>query len=56
VQPNPNPPAGVATPGDPAAAYKHKITTRSSDQGVQEGEKILEARQTKPWWSKGSRS
>ena len=47
---NPNPPAGVATPGDPAAAYRNKVATRSTDQGVREGEIVLESRQTTPWW------
>jgi len=52
----PTPPAAVAIPGDPAAAYRHKVSTRSSDQGVQEGEKVLASCVSKPWWSKGSRS
>ena len=52
----PAPPAAVAIPGDPAAAWKHKVSSRSTDQGVREGEKVLASCVSKPWWSKGSRS
>jgi len=52
MQSNPNPPAGVATPGDPVGSYRHKISTRSSDQGVQEGEIVLASCQRVPWWKK----
>jgi hypothetical protein len=30
--------------------YARKISTRSSDAGVKDGEKVLEACQNRPWW------